>query len=84
LSRRFHGSVLGYVTPWNSRGYDIAKAHRAKFTHISPVWYQLRAGSGSYLGLAGGHDVDQGWIDAVQAPHLKVAGPYKHFTDWSC
>jgi chitinase domain-containing protein 1 len=33
--------VLGYVTPWNSHGYDIAKMFARKFTHISPVWLQL-------------------------------------------
>lgn len=26
----------------NSLGYDMAKKFRAKFTHVSPVWYQLK------------------------------------------
>ena len=26
----------------NKKGYEIAKKFRAKFTHVSPVWYQLR------------------------------------------
>lgn len=63
---------MGYVTPWNSRGYDVAKTSRHKFTHISPVWYQLRGGSGSAFHLAGGHDVDQGWISDVRQPHAQV------------
>mmetsp|Transcript_26856 Transcript_26856/g.86235 ORF Transcript_26856/g.86235 Transcript_26856/m.86235 type:complete len:451 (-) Transcript_26856:768-2120(-) len=42
-TRRFTaGPTLGYVTPWNSEGYKVAKMFRGKFTHISPVWYQIR------------------------------------------
>ncbi|CAL8470895.1 g10437 [Coccomyxa elongata] len=59
------GAVLGYVTPWNGRGYNVAKAERGRFTHISPVWYQLRAATGS-LTLSGSHDVDEGWIADVR------------------
>ncbi|KAF6257097.1 glycoside hydrolase superfamily [Scenedesmus sp. NREL 46B-D3] len=74
--KNFQGAVLGYVTPWNNHGYDVAKKFRAKFTHISPVWYQLRGateGSDSGLQLTGGHDVDQGWIADVRAPISKEA-----------
>lgn len=35
------GAVLGYVTPWNNRGYDVAKDFGAKFSLVSPVWLQL-------------------------------------------
>eukprot|EP00882_Tetradesmus_deserticola_P014832 GHRQ01015783.1.p1 GENE.GHRQ01015783.1~~GHRQ01015783.1.p1 ORF type:complete len:225 (+),score=56.44 GHRQ01015783.1:755-1429(+) len=70
--KNFQGTVLGYVTPWNNHGYDVAKKFRAKFTHVSPVWYQLRGGAeGSddvALRLTGGHDVDQGWLAEVRAP----------------
>jgi hypothetical protein len=34
--------VLGYVTPWNGKGYTVAETFGAKFRYISPVWYQLR------------------------------------------
>eukprot|EP00271_Cylindrocystis_brebissonii_P009153 TRINITY_DN2382_c0_g2_i2.p1 TRINITY_DN2382_c0_g2~~TRINITY_DN2382_c0_g2_i2.p1 ORF type:complete len:587 (+),score=149.84 TRINITY_DN2382_c0_g2_i2:248-2008(+) len=68
--RHFTGSVLGYVTPWNGKGYDIAKTFRAKFTHISPVWYQLRNGDNGGLVLTGSHDVDAGWIEAVRVNGL--------------
>ena len=39
--RNFDGDVLGYVTPWNSHGYDVAKEFGSKFTLISPVWLQV-------------------------------------------
>uniref|UniRef100_A0A383W7S9 Chitinase domain-containing protein 1 n=1 Tax=Tetradesmus obliquus TaxID=3088 RepID=A0A383W7S9_TETOB len=75
--KNFQGTVLGYVTPWNNHGYDVAKKFRAKFTHISPVWYQLRGGAegsdSTELSLTGGHDVDKGWIKEVRAPVDKAA-----------
>lgn len=40
--RHFPNLVLAYVTPWNSKGYDMAKRFTSKFTHISPVWYELK------------------------------------------
>lgn len=26
----------------NAKGYDVALKFRQKFTHVSPVWYQLK------------------------------------------
>lgn len=63
--RHFLNSVLAYVTPWNSLGYDMAKKFRAKFTHVSPVWYQLKR-SKDGLELLGKHDVDRQWIADVR------------------
>ena len=39
--RLFLGPVLGYVTPWNSHGYDVAKIFGTKFSLVSPVWLQV-------------------------------------------
>ena len=39
--RQFLGPVLGYVTPWNSHGYDVAKIFGPKFSLVSPVWLQV-------------------------------------------
>lgn len=63
--KNFKGPSLAYVTPWNGKGYDIAKQFRCKFTLVSPVWYQLQA-DGKELKITGGHDVDAGWLQ-----HLK-------------
>lgn len=60
-SRRFRNPVLAYVTPWNSKGYDLAKAFNSKITHISPVWYDLKS-QGIEFVLEGRHNVDKGWI----------------------
>jgi chitinase domain-containing protein 1 len=61
-------AVLAYVTPWNALGYDVAKHYRGKFTHVSPVWLQLRRKGPSAYAITGLQDVDRGWVDAVRHP----------------
>ncbi|WOG86814.1 hypothetical protein DCAR_0206032 [Daucus carota subsp. sativus] len=65
LSRTFQHSVLAYVTPWNSKGYEMAKEFNSKFTHISPVWYDLKS-QGANLVLEGRHNADKGWISELR------------------
>jgi len=62
---------LAYVTPWNSHGYDVAKWLGGKFTHISPVWLQLKRKGGSNV-ITGTHDIDQGWMKEVRTAGKKV------------
>ncbi|XP_022092752.1 chitinase domain-containing protein 1-like [Acanthaster planci] len=64
--RQFKGEVLGYVTPWNNRGYDIAKIFGGKFTVISPVWLQVKRKSDEEYMVNGGQDIDKGWIKSVK------------------
>ncbi|KAL9250596.1 Chitinase domain-containing protein [Drosera capensis] len=64
--RNFRNPVLAYVTPWNSAGYDLAKKFFFKFTHISPVWYDLKS-QGSKLVLEGRHNADTGWISDLRS-----------------
>lgn len=61
-----------YVTPWNGVGYDNAVTFRSKFTHISPVWYQIRREEGKFV-LKGGHDVDRGWLAKLRSTEGGVA-----------
>ncbi|XP_055810870.1 uncharacterized protein LOC129880719 isoform X2 [Solanum dulcamara] len=62
ISRRhFRNPVLAYITPWNSKGYDLAKKFSSKITHLSPVWYELK-NEGTKLVLHGRHNADRGWI----------------------
>uniref|UniRef100_A0A8C4RVZ1 Uncharacterized protein n=1 Tax=Erpetoichthys calabaricus TaxID=27687 RepID=A0A8C4RVZ1_ERPCA len=58
--RHFQGDVLGYITPWNGHGYDIAKMFGSKFTSMSPVWLQIRRRGKESYHITGLHDVDQG------------------------
>ncbi|KAM7472290.1 hypothetical protein LguiA_010473 [Lonicera macranthoides] len=64
-NRHFGYPVLAYITPWNSRGYEIAKTFNSKFTHISPVWYDLKS-QGTKLFLEGRHNADTGWISDLR------------------
>eukprot|EP00055_Hartaetosiga_balthica_P004536 m.12005 g.12005 ORF g.12005 m.12005 type:complete len:443 (+) comp3934_c0_seq1:262-1590(+) len=62
-------ATLAYVTPWNSHGYDVAKQFNGKFTHISPVWFQMTLVSSSDVVAFGGeHDVDENWVKDVKEP----------------
>ena len=60
---------LAYVTPWNGRGYDLAKWFASKFTHISPAWYQLVLGDDGKLEMKGRHDVDEGWLNELRSAY---------------
>ncbi|XP_054426477.1 chitinase domain-containing protein 1 [Pteronotus mesoamericanus] len=82
--RHFAGDVLGYVTPWNSHGYDVAKVFGGKFTQISPVWLQLKRRGREMYEITGLHDVDQGWMRVVrkQAKGLRIV-PRLLFEDWT-
>ncbi|XP_024304431.1 chitinase domain-containing protein 1 isoform X7 [Homo sapiens] len=82
--RHFAGDVLGYVTPWNSHGYDVTKVFGSKFTQISPVWLQLKRRGREMFEVTGLHDVDQGWMRAVRkhAKGLHIV-PRLLFEDWT-
>ncbi|KAI3829265.1 hypothetical protein L1987_03384 [Smallanthus sonchifolius] len=64
-TRKFPNPVLAYVTPWNSKGYELAKEFNSKFTHISPVWYDLKSQGAEFI-LEGRHNVDKGWISDLR------------------
>ncbi|OVA01938.1 Glycoside hydrolase [Macleaya cordata] len=63
--RHYTYPILAYITPWNSRGYDLAKTFNSKFTHLSPVWYDLKS-EGTRLVLEGRHNADFGWISELR------------------
>ena len=66
-TKQFDGKVLGYVTPWNSHGYDVSKQFGAKIDLNSPVWLQIKRIGQQKYELAGTHDIDSGWIKSVRA-----------------
>jgi len=64
--KKFKNKVLGYVTPWNSKGYDNSKTFVNKLDIISPVWLQIeRTGRLKYQ-LKGTHDIDANWMKDVR------------------
>ncbi|XP_074852097.1 chitinase domain-containing protein 1 isoform X2 [Carettochelys insculpta] len=82
--RHFLGDVLGYVTPWNNHGYDIAKIFGNKFTLISPVWLQVKRRGKERFQFTGLHDADQDWIKDVKksAKNIKIV-PRILFDGWT-
>ncbi|XP_061236298.1 chitinase domain-containing protein 1 isoform X2 [Neopsephotus bourkii] len=82
--RHFSGDVLGYITPWNSHGYDIAKIFGNKFTLISPVWLQVKRRGKERFQFTGLHDADKGWMKDVRknSKNIKIV-PRILFDGWS-
>uniref|UniRef100_A0AAZ3SJ82 Chitinase domain-containing protein 1 n=1 Tax=Oncorhynchus tshawytscha TaxID=74940 RepID=A0AAZ3SJ82_ONCTS len=80
----FQGPVLGYITPWNSHGYDVAKVFGSKLTSVSPVWLQLRRRGPESFHITGLHDHDPGWVKAVRKANrnIKIV-PRLLFDVWS-
>nr|XP_033784166.1 chitinase domain-containing protein 1 [Geotrypetes seraphini] len=83
-TRHFPGNVLGYITPWNSQGYDIAKTFGNKFPLLSPVWLQVKRQGREAYHITGLHDADKGWIKDVKK-NLKstLIVPRILFDGWS-
>ncbi|XP_067902896.1 chitinase domain-containing protein 1 isoform X2 [Heterodontus francisci] len=82
--RHFSGEVLGYVTPWNSHGYEIAKIFDEKFTLISPVWLQIKRKGVQLYHVTGHHDINRGWMKKVRAESKAVSFvPRILFDAWS-
>ncbi|KAI4503533.1 hypothetical protein M0802_000936 [Mischocyttarus mexicanus] len=84
--RRFSGEVLGYITPWNSNGYDISKTFHGKFTMVSPVWFSILPSNTSTFPLPT-HDVQKKWLKDIrsvnsESHNVKIL-PRLLFKHWS-
>ncbi|XP_053610850.1 chitinase domain-containing protein 1 [Plodia interpunctella] len=83
--RNFKGSVLGYVTPWNNKGYEVAKTWALKFNYVSPVWLQIKRQAPNIYIITGLHDVDHAWMKSVRQKgsnnNLKIL-PRIIFENW--
>lgn len=83
--KHFNGTNLAYLTPWNSRGYEIAEIFAHKFTYLSPVWLQLKINhEKEEVQLEGTHDIDYQWMSRVRAnnPAIKIV-PRVIFDQWT-
>jgi len=91
--RNFDGHVLGYITPWNGGGYDVAKTFGSKLSSISPVWLQIvpqTDGNGEDnhqkpYSVMGTHDIDKKWMQEVRkkAGHPLQIIPRVLFDKWT-
>ncbi|KAG8236005.1 hypothetical protein J437_LFUL016370 [Ladona fulva] len=82
----FDGVVLGFVTPWNHHGYDVAKIFRGKFSFISPYWLQIEIYADKGYQITGLHNDDMNWIREVKrrpsAKHKVKVVPKLRFEHW--
>lgn len=65
--------VLGYVTPWHSRGKQLVEDHRGSFDIVSPVWYTVHLNGNDaaerYTVRGGPPDKDdESWYQRLQKP----------------
>lgn len=67
--------VLGYVTPWHSRGKELVETNRQKFDIVSPVWYTIHANGDRYE-VQGGPpaEEDEAWYQRLQQVAASVDG----------
>ena len=78
----FDNLILGYVTPWNNHGYDIAKRYGSpKLNLISPVWLQVKPTNEGYT-IEGLHDKDPKWMNSVKKVGSKIL-PRVLFDKWT-
>lgn len=72
--------VLGYVTPWNSRGKQLVEDFREKFDLVSPVWYTIHADEANVdevYAVRGGPPAkeDEEWYQRLQKPAASSGAP---------
>lgn len=79
--KNFSGDVMGYVTPWNGHGYEVAKLFGSKFTFVSPVWLQVKRKSKTYA-VEGGHDINTNWVNELKDKQIEVY-PRILFDGWT-
>ena len=81
--REFSQATLVYVTPWNSRGYDLAKRFAKKLDYISPVWLKIKRIAVEQYQVDGVQDIDEKWMEAVKQENPQVRFvPRVIFENW--
>jgi len=86
-SKNYDGNILGYITPWNGHGYDVAKTFGDKFSMISPVWLQIIPSTATdsdskTYSIGGTHDIDKKWVNDVKKKNTLVV-PRVLFDKWT-
>lgn len=77
---------LGYVTPWNGKGYEYTLSHGSSLTHVSPVWYNVamkrpdaKRKNFIVVEISGEHDQNQKWLAEMKEkqPHVRIVPRFK-------
>ena len=69
--KNFQNPLLGYVTPWNPKGKEMAKLYASKFDLISPVWYNIDVANDKYF-INGENNYDWQFLSDVKAANANV------------
>lgn len=73
--RSFSKDVLGYVTPWNAKGYEVAllMKSRGQLDIVVPVWFRLvRDAKSGEVQVDGVQDMNKKWLKEMQEPDCSV------------
>uniref|UniRef100_A0AC34QNT1 GH18 domain-containing protein n=1 Tax=Panagrolaimus sp. JU765 TaxID=591449 RepID=A0AC34QNT1_9BILA len=80
------GATLAFITPWNKDGYRLGKDAAKKFTHLSPVWFDVTVLEHDEFGckIDGNHNINRDWIEQVRQnnPQIKLI-PRFLFQKWT-
>jgi chitinase domain-containing protein 1 len=68
--KNFQGTTLVYVTPWNNRGYDVAKIMNCKLDYVAPTWYKITRSVDDKIIVGGRQNIDRGWMADVRNTQL--------------
>lgn len=81
--RRFNLPTMFYVTPWNSRGFQIVELFAEKIDFVSPVWFQVRPSDEGKFQIDGEDSINRPWIEKVREKNPKVQFvPRVIFENW--
>ncbi|CAD6215938.1 GSCOCT00004240001.2-RA-CDS [Cotesia congregata] len=82
--RHFSNDVLGYITPWNGEGLEVAKTFHGKLTLVSPVWFNIQSSDKFQIAT---HDVQKKWLKDIKTAnegnHTVKILPRVLFEQWS-
>eukprot|EP01098_Paradermamoeba_levis_P006232 TRINITY_DN2590_c0_g1_i1.p1 TRINITY_DN2590_c0_g1~~TRINITY_DN2590_c0_g1_i1.p1 ORF type:complete len:392 (-),score=105.47 TRINITY_DN2590_c0_g1_i1:83-1258(-) len=80
--KNFKGKSLGFITPWNAKGYDLALKFPQKFDLLSPCWYQLKQDANFKPFLQGKEGVNRKWLQQIQEANPKVGIIPRFIIEW--
>ena len=64
--------VLGFVTPWNPEGYDLALEFGNRFSFIVPTWFHMAISPNFEISIKGEDVVNMSWVEKMQLTHSNV------------
>ena len=67
VQRNFNNKLMGFVTPWNQRGYQVALDYKSKLDIVVPTWYTLTLNGRESLILSGQDSVNTPWVKRIRS-----------------